>query len=91
LYLLEYNIIQLIDISEEHITSNFRVEDSAKQETNVKHPECTATLMEIDAIYSSETSVGFCRITWHYTPENRTLFTATAMRTSNPTDLISIY
>jgi hypothetical protein len=34
----------------------------------------SSAALKIESIYSSETWVKFCRITWHYIPENYTLY-----------------
>jgi hypothetical protein len=50
-------------VSEEDIASIFRVEKVAKQETNMTLVSCSAdsSTLKMEAIYSSETSVGSAR------------------------------
>jgi hypothetical protein len=62
------------DVSEEHGTSIFRVEEWVRQETSM-HVSCLAyTLtLKMEVTCSSEASVGFQRTTLRYIPEESTL------------------
>jgi hypothetical protein len=53
------------DVSQEHFGSILSIKEYAKQETSVKQ---AASRVKMEAKYSSETSVDFQRITWHYIP-----------------------
>jgi hypothetical protein len=60
----------------EHVSSIFRVEEQAKQETSMeavgKHSRAYSLTLKMEVTCSSETSVDF-EWTWHYIPEDRTL------------------
>jgi hypothetical protein len=72
------------DVQEEHIASNFRVEEYAKQETSMKSGgkqshfhtvSCLAysSTLKMEATYSFEMSVDFQWTTLHYIPEDSTI------------------
>jgi hypothetical protein len=78
----------------EHIAFMFRVEEPAKQETNMKFTYCLLhaafllfayfSTLRMKAVCSFKTSVDFYRITQRYV-QNVELFIATAVRTPNST------
>jgi hypothetical protein len=61
-----------VDISEEHIATNFKVKEYTKQENSVKVGD-KQSILKLEVTCSYETSVNFERGTWRYIPEYRTL------------------
>jgi hypothetical protein len=74
--------VKVNDVSEEHVTFIFRVEEEAKEETSMKHSASYACFvlcssfdhsftLKVEAVCSSETSIDFHRTTRRYIPEDR--------------------